>query len=93
LGKKILHATLGLGDQPLTGADVPPEWYKKPQGFFVSLNVDLAAEAERIFEESAVRFSILRINHYMNTSHHKTLLPGVGMRLLLETVLSEKHEQ
>jgi hypothetical protein len=29
----------------------------------------------------------------MNTSHHKTPLPGVGMRLLFDTVLSEKHEQ
>ena len=52
-GKKILHATLGLGDQRLTGADVPPEWYKKPQGFSVSLNVSLAAEAERIFNALA----------------------------------------
>jgi PhnB protein len=46
-GKKIVHAT------PLTGADEPPEWYKKPQGLSVSLNVDLAAEAERIFNALA----------------------------------------
>jgi len=52
-GKKILHATLGLGDQRLTGADEPPEWYKKPQGFSVALNVGVAAEVERIFNALA----------------------------------------
>jgi PhnB protein len=52
-GKKIIHATLALGDQRLTGADEPPEWYKKPQGFSVSLNVGAAAEAERIFHALA----------------------------------------
>jgi len=46
---KILHATVTLGDYRLTGGDVPPESYQKPQGFSVLLNVDHAAEADRIF--------------------------------------------
>ncbi len=47
--KKIIHATLALGDQRLTGADEPADSYKKPQGFSVSLNIGAVAEAERIF--------------------------------------------
>jgi len=48
-GKKILHATFALGNHLLQGADVPPERYEKPRGFSVALNLEDAAEAERIF--------------------------------------------
>lgn len=51
--KKILHATFACGDQTLGAADVPPEAYQKPQGFSVTLNIDTAAEADRIFETLA----------------------------------------
>ena len=47
--KKILHARLTVGDQVLMASDAPPERYEKPQGFSVSLNIDNAGEAERIF--------------------------------------------
>src|SRR5271157_4693114 len=47
---KIIHATVALGDQRLTGADVPAASYQKPQGFSVLLNLADAAEADRIFE-------------------------------------------
>jgi PhnB protein len=50
---KILHATLKIGDQVLTGADVPPERYEKPQGFAVQLNIDDPSEAEQIFHTLA----------------------------------------
>jgi PhnB protein len=60
--KKILHTTLVLGDHRLQGADVLPESYLKPQGFSVLLNVDAAAEADRIFtalaEKGAVQVAI-----------------------------------
>jgi PhnB protein len=46
---KIIHATLIWGNHRLQGADVPPESYLKPQGFSVLLNLDNAAEADRIF--------------------------------------------
>jgi PhnB protein len=49
-GKKILHAVFALGDQLLTGADVPPERYQKPQGVAVVLQLAGAAEGERIFQ-------------------------------------------
>jgi PhnB protein len=51
--KKIIHATLALGDHVLSGSDAPPDRYKKPQGFFVTLGVDAAAEADRIFKALA----------------------------------------
>jgi PhnB protein len=50
---KILHATLAVGDQILQGADGPPETYKEPQGFSVSLNLKDPAKAERIFHTLA----------------------------------------
>jgi PhnB protein len=46
---KILHATLKVGDQVLTGADVPPEHYRKPQGISVILGIKDSTEAERVF--------------------------------------------
>jgi PhnB protein len=52
-GKKIVHARLVAGDMILMGCDAPPERFSKPQGFSVSLNVDAAAEAERIFHALA----------------------------------------
>ena len=47
--QKILHATFVLDGQTLGGADVPPEYYQKAQGLSVALNLNDAAEAERIF--------------------------------------------
>src|SRR6266852_3432215 len=51
--KKIMHATLNLGDSVLQGADAPPEQYRKPQGFSVALGLNDPAEAERIFKTLA----------------------------------------
>ena len=49
----VLHARLTLGNTVLMGSDSPPEHYRKPQGLYVSLQIDTAAEAERIFRELA----------------------------------------
>jgi PhnB protein len=46
---KILHATFKVGDYVLTGADVPPDQYRKPQGFSLTVGVKDPAEAERAF--------------------------------------------
>ena len=48
--KKILHATIQVGDQIVMGADASPERYQKPQGFSVSIDLADPAEAERIFQ-------------------------------------------
>jgi PhnB protein len=50
---RIMHASLEVGGQILAGADAPPDHYKKPQGFCVSLNIGDAAEAERVFNALA----------------------------------------
>jgi PhnB protein len=48
---KILHASLTIGNAVLMASDIPPEGYKQPEGFAVSLNFSDIAEAERIFRE------------------------------------------
>jgi PhnB protein len=48
---KIIHAQLRIGDMLLLGSDAPPERYKEPQGFSLSLGVKDVAETERIFQE------------------------------------------
>lgn len=45
----ILHAQLVIGGKVLMGSDRPPQHYKEPQGFSVSLGIDDPAEAERVF--------------------------------------------
>jgi PhnB protein len=52
--KKIVHATLALGEDRLTGGDASPGQYQQPQGFAVLLGLDDPAEADRIFETLAV---------------------------------------
>jgi PhnB protein len=47
--KLIIHASMRIGDTVLMGSDAPVERYSRPQGFSVSLTVDTAAEAERVF--------------------------------------------
>ena len=51
--KKIIHASLTVGDQVLMASDAPPGRYEEPRGFSVSLNVKNPAEAERIFQALA----------------------------------------
>ena len=46
---KILHTRMMVGDVALMGGDELPEDYIAPQGFNVTLNVEQAADAERIF--------------------------------------------
>src|SRR6267143_5017908 len=50
---KVMHARLVLSDKVLMGSDAPPDRYEEPKGFSVSLGVDKAAEAERIFNALA----------------------------------------
>ena len=61
-GKKILHATLNIGENVLQGADSPPNHYQKPQGFSVSISTNDPAEADRVFnalaENGAVQMPI-----------------------------------
>jgi PhnB protein len=46
---KIMHISLRIGDQVLTGSDAPPQYYQKPQGVQVCISLKDPAEAKRIF--------------------------------------------
>lgn len=50
---RIMHATLEVDGQLLMASDSPGDHYEKPQGTYVSLNVEKAAEGERIFNALA----------------------------------------
>ena len=50
---KVMHATLTIGAATLSGGDVLPGSYKRPQGFQLQLNLDDVAAAERIFTQLA----------------------------------------
>jgi PhnB protein len=47
---KVMHARMTIGDQVLMGSDAPPDRFEAMKGFSVSLQVDTAAEAEKIFK-------------------------------------------
>ena len=59
---KIVHANLTVGDTVLVGADVLPEQYERPQGFYVLLEIADPLRAEHMFhalaESGAVRMPI-----------------------------------
>ena len=59
---EIVHATLTVGVEVLSGADVLPEDYEQLQGFYVLLHPNDPVESERIFhtlaENGAVRMPI-----------------------------------
>lgn len=47
--ERIVHATLVLDEVELTGVDMIPGSYQRPQGFFVTITVAGVARAEEIF--------------------------------------------
>jgi PhnB protein len=50
---KVMHARITVRDMVLMGSDPPPGRYEQPQGFFVTLNIDDPAEADRVFHALA----------------------------------------
>jgi PhnB protein len=50
---KVMHGSVTLGDQGLMGGDVAPDRYEQPKGFSLSLQIQSAADAERIFHALA----------------------------------------
>ena len=48
--KNIMHARMSIDGQILMASDAPPDHFRKPQGFAVSLTVKDPAEAERKFK-------------------------------------------
>jgi len=50
---KVMHGTLTIGGQVLMGGDVAPGSYEQPKGFSLSIALENASDAERIFRELA----------------------------------------
>jgi PhnB protein len=50
---KIMHARLNVNGAVLMGSDAPPDHFKTPQGFSVSLQIKDAKDAERVFNALA----------------------------------------
>ena len=50
---KIVHGSFAVGGMVLAGADMLPEQYVKPQGFYVLLSIEDMLDAERIFSALA----------------------------------------
>ena len=47
---RIVHATLHIDDLEIAGADLLPQDYKRPQGFFVLVSIPILEDAKRIFQ-------------------------------------------
>lgn len=46
---KVMHGSVTVADQVLMGADIVPAQYEEAKGFSLSIHLNGAAEAERIF--------------------------------------------
>jgi PhnB protein len=55
---KVMHARMTIGDQVLMGSDAPPDRFEPMKGFSVSLGVDNAAAAEKIFNALAANGTV-----------------------------------
>ena len=47
---QVMHVRIDIGGKILMGSDAPCDRFQKPQGFHVTLSVDTAAEAEKLFK-------------------------------------------
>jgi PhnB protein len=55
---KIMHGRILVGDVWLMASDAPPDRHKPPQGISVSVNIDTAEEAERVFHGLAEKGTV-----------------------------------
>lgn len=56
--RKIMHASLMIGDQVIAGSDACGADYEKPRGVRVTINVESPGEADRIFKALAENGSV-----------------------------------
>jgi PhnB protein len=54
----IMHERLEFGDNAIQGSDAPPDRYRAPQGFSVSVLLEDPDEGERIFRRLADNGSV-----------------------------------
>ncbi len=48
--EKILHASMDVAGTTVMGSDIPPQSYKQPAGFMISITVDSIEESERVYD-------------------------------------------
>ncbi|MEZ5513249.1 MAG: VOC family protein [Steroidobacteraceae bacterium] len=46
----IMNMSLQLGDATIMASDSPPDWYREPQGFSVSISPKSLAEVDRAYQ-------------------------------------------
>ena len=51
----ILNMSLKLGDATIMASDSPPDWYREPQGFSVSISPKSLAEVDRVYQALSQR--------------------------------------
>lgn len=51
---RIVHATLSLDESEIAGADVPPDEYNRPEGFYLLIEPENPIEAEKLFSALSV---------------------------------------
>src|SRR5579875_117139 len=47
--EKIMHVGMALGSDMLLGSDAPPQYFDKPRGFRINIELDEEAEADRVY--------------------------------------------
>ena len=55
----IMHVSLQVGDETISGADAPPQHYTKPAGISVAISLKDLADGERIFKELSAGGQVL----------------------------------
>lgn len=48
---KVMHVRMTIGNDIIMGGDAPSQFYQKPAGFSVSINIETVDEADRIFNQ------------------------------------------
>jgi PhnB protein len=56
---KVMHIRMTVGKTVLMGSDAPGGRYQSPQGFSVSLNLNDAADADRVYEALSANGKVL----------------------------------
>ena len=50
LGKTVLHASITIAETTMMASDVPPDRFQPMRSVYLSLGMDSAAEAERVYK-------------------------------------------
>ncbi|MDB5503354.1 MAG: Glyoxalase/bleomycin resistance protein/dioxygenase [Tardiphaga sp.] len=53
MAKKVLHSQFSIDGEVVMASDAAPEYFRQPQGFSISLNMEDPAEGEKIFHALA----------------------------------------